>query len=43
MKKALIHDWYYTNGGAEKVIHSLNNVWDDLNHYSLIRKIENTY
>ena len=36
MKKALIHDWYYTNGGAEKVIHSLNNVWNDFEHYALI-------
>ena len=36
MKKALIHDWYYINGGAEKVLHSLNNIWDDFNHYSLI-------
>lgn len=36
MKKALVHDWYYTNGGAEKVIHSINNVWDDFEHYSLI-------
>ncbi|WP_299900443.1 glycosyltransferase [uncultured Aquimarina sp.] len=36
MKKALIHDWYYVNGGAEKVIHSINNVWNDLEHYALI-------
>ncbi|PZR23976.1 MAG: glycosyl transferase family 1 [Flavobacterium psychrophilum] len=36
MKKALINDWYYVNGGAEKVIHSLNNVWDDFDHYALI-------
>lgn len=36
MKKALINDWYYVNGGAEKVIHSLNNVWDDFEHFSLI-------
>ncbi|MFD2602356.1 glycosyltransferase family 4 protein [Flavobacterium suzhouense] len=36
MKKALINDWYYINGGAEKVIHSLNNVWDDFEHYALI-------
>lgn len=36
MKKALINDWYYVNGGAEKVIHSLNQIWDDFDHYSLI-------
>lgn len=36
MKKALIHDWYYTNGGAEKVIHSFNNIWDDFDHFALI-------
>jgi len=36
MKKALIQDWYYVNGGAEKVIHSLTNIWDDFDHYSLV-------
>lgn len=36
MKKALVHDWYYTNGGAEKVIHSINSVWDDFDHFALI-------
>ena len=36
MKKALIHDWYYVNGGAEKVIHSFNNIWDDFDHYALV-------
>ncbi|REG98930.1 glycosyltransferase [Flavobacterium aquicola] len=36
MKKALISDWYYVNGGAEKVIHSLNQIWDDFDHYALI-------
>ena len=36
MKKALINDWYYVNGGAEKVIHSLNAIWNDFDHFSLI-------
>ncbi len=36
MKKALINDWYYVNGGAEKVIHSLNSIWDDFDHFALI-------
>lgn len=36
MKKALINDWYYANGGAEKVIRSINNVWDDFDHFALI-------
>jgi len=36
MKKALVHDWYYVNGGAEKVIHSINNIWNDFEHYALI-------
>lgn len=36
IKKALISDWYYVNGGAEKVIHSLNQIWDDFDHYALI-------
>lgn len=36
MKKALIHDWYYVSGGAEKVIHSINTLWNDLEHYALV-------
>lgn len=36
MKKALVHDWYYVNGGAEKVIHSFNKIWDDFDHFALI-------
>lgn len=36
MKKALISDWYYVNGGAEKVIHSINKIWDDFDHFALI-------
>jgi glycosyltransferase involved in cell wall biosynthesis len=36
LKKALINDWYYVNGGAEKVIHSLNRIWDDFDHCALI-------
>jgi glycosyltransferase involved in cell wall biosynthesis len=36
MKRALINDWYYVNGGAEKVIHSLNQIWDDFDHFALI-------
>ncbi|MFB9078107.1 glycosyltransferase [Flavobacterium procerum] len=36
MKKALISDWYYVNGGAEKVIHSINTIWNDFDHFALI-------
>lgn len=36
MKKALISDWYYVNGGAEKVIHSINSIWDNFDHFALI-------
>ncbi|MCP2026420.1 glycosyltransferase involved in cell wall biosynthesis [Flavobacterium sp. HSC-32F16] len=36
MKKALISDWYYVNGGAEKVIHSINSIWDDFDHFALL-------
>ena len=36
MKKALVHDWYYVNGGAEKVINSFNNIWSDFDHFALI-------
>ncbi|WP_281238418.1 glycosyltransferase [Flavobacterium praedii] len=42
MKKALINDWYYVNGGAEKVIHSLNHIWDDFDHYALIDFLNET-
>ncbi len=36
MKKALVHDWYYVSGGAEKVIHSFNNIYNDFDHYALV-------
>ena len=36
MKKALVHDWYYISGGAEKVIHSFNNLYPDFEHYALV-------
>jgi glycosyltransferase involved in cell wall biosynthesis len=36
MRKALVHDWFYTNGGAEKVVHSIGNIWNDLEYYSLL-------
>ena len=36
MRKALINDWYNQNGGAEKVIHAINNVWDDFDHFALV-------
>ncbi len=40
MKKALVHDWYYVNGGAEKVIHSFVNIYKDLDHFSLVDFLE---
>lgn len=36
MKKALVHDWYYVNGGAEKVIHSIVNTNEEMDHFALI-------
>lgn len=36
MKKALIHDWYYVDGGAEKVIKSILGIWNDFDHYALV-------
>ncbi|NNE32373.1 MAG: glycosyltransferase [Winogradskyella sp.] len=36
MKKALVHDWYYISGGAEKVVHSFNAIWSDFDHYALV-------
>lgn len=36
MKKALVHDWYYVSGGAEKVIHSFNTIWKDFDHFALV-------
>ncbi|MBA5629197.1 glycosyltransferase [Moheibacter lacus] len=42
MKKALVHDWYYVNGGAEKVIRSINSMWDDFEHYALTDFLTNS-
>lgn len=36
MKIALVHDWYYVNGGAEKVVRAINEIWPDISHYALI-------
>ncbi|WP_417200965.1 glycosyltransferase family 4 protein [Bizionia sp.] len=36
MRKALVHDWYYVSGGAEKVVHSLNTIWEDFDHFALV-------
>ena len=36
MKKALIHDWYYVNGGAEKVLNAINASWNDFEHFALV-------
>lgn len=36
MKKALIHDWFSSFGGAEKCIVSLTDIWHDFDIYSLI-------
>ncbi|CAM1360236.1 glycosyltransferase [Tenacibaculum xiamenense] len=36
MKKALVHDWFYTNAGGEKVVQSLTNVWSDFDFYTLV-------
>src|SRR5690606_22603279 len=29
-------DWYYVNGGAEKVVHSFNAIWNDFDHFGLV-------
>lgn len=36
MKKALVHDWYYTNGGAEKVVKAVNELYPTVDNYSLV-------
>ena len=36
MNKALVHDWYCTIGGGEMVVKTLNEIWDDFDHFSLI-------
>ncbi len=36
MKKALIHDWFYTSGGGEKVVESILRIWNDCEVYALI-------
>jgi glycosyltransferase involved in cell wall biosynthesis len=41
MRKALVHDWYYVSGGAEKVIHSFNTIWEDFDHFALVDFLNN--
>lgn len=35
MRVALVHDWYYVNGGAEKVIKAITEVFPDCEHFAL--------
>lgn len=35
MKIALIHDWYYVNGGAEKVVKAITSIFPDCEHFAL--------
>ena len=42
MKKALIHDWFSTYGGAEKCVESFTNIWDDFEIYGLIDFLSGT-
>lgn len=42
MKIALIHDWYYTNGGAEKVIKALSKTFPDCEHFALFDVMSDT-
>ncbi|HIP49375.1 MAG TPA: glycosyltransferase family 4 protein [Lutibacter sp.] len=36
MRRALIHDWFYVYGGAEKVVKSIMNIYPDLEPHALI-------
>ena len=36
MKKAIVHDWFTVNAGAEKCIASFINNWNDADVFSLI-------
>ena len=36
MKKALVHDWFSVNAGAEKCVSSFTNIYDDFDFFSLI-------
>ncbi|WP_233188646.1 glycosyltransferase [Tenacibaculum sp. SG-28] len=36
MKKALVHDWFYTYGGGEKVVESITNIWEDFDFFSIV-------
>lgn len=42
MKIALIHDWYYTNGGAEKVIKTINKSFPNCEHFALFDVMSDT-
>ncbi len=36
MKRALVHEWFDTYGGSEKVVESFLTVWDDFDVFSLV-------
>jgi len=36
MKKALVHDWFYTKAGGEKVVEAITDIWSDFDFYGLI-------
>lgn len=40
MRRALIHDWFYVYGGAEKVVKSILNIYPDLEPHALIDFLE---
>lgn len=40
MKKALIHEWLVVHAGAEKVVESITNIWDDFDIFSLIDHLD---
>ena len=36
MKRALVHDWFYTKAGGEKVVEAISDIWSDFDYYTLI-------
>lgn len=42
LKIALVHDWCYVNGGAEKVVKAINEIWPDIDNYTLFDVLNKT-
>lgn len=40
LKKAIIHDWYTQYRGGERCVASFTNIWQDVDHYTLVNTLD---